>query len=188
MATNLAIQPNRRNGIMHDDDRSPATPEITDDMRLGLRLLAKLARLAEQACQSTGISLPQYRLLSELTTGPSRASTMAARLGVSRPTLTSLVNGLEHLGLLARARVPSDRRGIALETTDSGRLAVARAETALAERFGGLASPAHMTEVAGLARHMTHVLAQQSDAPQGKAPEPRVAPAATPKYSAPAPR
>src|SRR5215470_748749 len=58
------------------------------DFRRGIR---PLARVAEQACQSTGISLPQYRLLVSASEGPQRASELALAIGVSRPTLTSLV-------------------------------------------------------------------------------------------------
>jgi DNA-binding MarR family transcriptional regulator len=82
------------------------------DFTAGIRLLARLARVAEQTCQSTGISLPQYRLLVSASGGSQRASELAAAVGVSRPTLTSLVDGLEQAGLLVRVPVPTDRRGI----------------------------------------------------------------------------
>ena len=108
---------------------------VTPDVRAGIRLLARLARVAEQACQSTGISLPQYRLLVSISGRPQRASELATRVGVSRPTLTSLVDGLEHSGLLRRAPVPSDRRGIQLVPTDAGLLAIGRAEAALTQRL-----------------------------------------------------
>jgi DNA-binding MarR family transcriptional regulator len=106
--------------------------------RAGFRLLARLARVAEQSCQSTGISLPQYRLLDAVSDEARRASDLAAFVGVSRPTLTSLVDGLERSGLLRRAPVPSDRRGIQLVATEAGRAAIRRAEAALAERLLGL--------------------------------------------------
>jgi DNA-binding MarR family transcriptional regulator len=105
------------------------------DMTAGIRLLARLARVAEQTCQSTGISLPQYRLLVSASGGSQRASELAAAVGVSRPTLTSLVDGLEQAGLLRRVPVPTDRRGIRLELTDEGSAATARAERALAARL-----------------------------------------------------
>ena len=107
----------------------------SSDMTAGIRLLARLARVAEQTCQSTGISLPQYRLLVSASGGSQRASELAAAVGVSRPTLTSLVDGLEQAGLLRRVPVPTDRRGIRLELTDEGRSATARAERALAARL-----------------------------------------------------
>ena len=116
----------------------PAAARIepeSSDMTAGIRLLARLARVAEQTCQSTGISLPQYRLLVSASGGSQRASELAAAVGVSRPTLTSLVDGLEQAGLLRRVPVPTDRRGIRLELTEEGRVAAARAERALAARL-----------------------------------------------------
>ena len=101
----------------------------------GIRLLARLARVAEQTCQSSGISLPQYRLLVSISGRPQRASELAASVGVSRPTLTSLVDGLEQAGLLRRVPVPTDRRGIRLELTEEGRMATTRAEKALTARL-----------------------------------------------------
>ena len=55
------------------------------DFTAGIRLLAQLARVAEQACQSTGISLPQYRLLASISAQPQRASELAARVFASSP-------------------------------------------------------------------------------------------------------
>ena len=109
--------------------------ETHGDFREGIRLLARLARVAEQTCQSTGISLPQYRLLVSAAEGPQRASELAAAVGVSRPTLTSLVDGLEQGGLVRRMPVASDRRGIQLELTAAGREATYRAERALSVRL-----------------------------------------------------
>ena len=109
--------------------------DLRPDFRAGIRLLARLARVAEQACQTTGISLPQYRLLASISGQSQRASELATQVGVSRPTLTSLVDGLERGGLLRRVPVPTDRRGIQLVPTEAGRRAVGRAESALAERM-----------------------------------------------------
>ena len=66
---------------------------------------------------------------------PQRASELAASVGVSRPTLTSLVDGLEQAGMLRRVPVPTDRRGIRLELLEDGRIATARAERALTARL-----------------------------------------------------
>ena len=88
--------------------------QIRPDFRAGIRLLARLARVAEQACQTTGISLPQYRLLVSISGQPQRASELATAVGVSRPTLTALVDGLEQGGYLRRVPVANDRRGIQL--------------------------------------------------------------------------
>ena len=59
------------------------------DFRAGVRLLARLARVAEQACQTTGISLPQYRLLVTISGRSQRASelvqTEASRAATQDP-------------------------------------------------------------------------------------------------------
>jgi DNA-binding MarR family transcriptional regulator len=104
----------------------------------GIRLLARLARVCERSCLESGISLPQYRLLVSISGQPQRACELAARVGVSRPTLTSLVDGLEQSDLLRRVRVPNDRRGIWLEPTEDGLDAITRAEHSLAERLSKL--------------------------------------------------
>jgi len=115
-----------------------ATEKASDNQILfteGIRVLARLARVAERACQESGISLPQYRILVSLSDRPQRASELAAHVGVSRPTLTSLVSGLDQSRLLRRAPVPGDRRGIQLEPTRAGLEAVVRAEHVLTQRL-----------------------------------------------------
>ncbi len=117
----------------------PASHLEEHDFQPGIRLLARLARVAEQACQASGISLPQYRLLVFVSGQPQRASELAARVGVSRPTLTSLVDGLAQAGLLQRLPAPNDRRGIQLVVTDAG--CAALADHALTERMLQLVPP-----------------------------------------------
>ena len=68
------------------------------DLTAGIRLLARLARVAERACRESGISLPQYRLLLSISGQSQRPSELAVQVGVSRPTLTSLVDGLAQAG------------------------------------------------------------------------------------------
>jgi DNA-binding MarR family transcriptional regulator len=133
------------------------------DYTPGIRLLARLARVAEQACQATGISLPQYRLLVSVARGPQRASELASRVGVSRPTLTSLVDGLEHAGMLRRVPVPSDRRGIELVPTEQGLAAIARAETALTRRMLKLVGPDKVAPVAALVREVVSALDREGE-------------------------
>jgi len=116
--------------------RTPTEREVElPDFRGGLRLLARLARIAERTCLESGISLPQYRLLVSASGEPQRASELADAVGVSRPTLTSLVDGLEASGLVRRVPEPTDRRGIRLELTEAGRDARRRAEVTLTSRM-----------------------------------------------------
>jgi DNA-binding MarR family transcriptional regulator len=136
-----------------------AAHQLTEfDYTPGVRLMARLTRVAEQACQATGVSLPQYRLLAALSEGPQRASALAALVGVSRPTLTSLVDGLEQAGLLRRVPVPTDRRGIVLEATSAGLTAVERADGALIERLLSLVPGDRAGLVVDLVNEITSAL------------------------------
>ena len=121
--------------IQSDVSSQADLPEV----RAGVRLLARLARVAEKTCLESGISLPQYRLLVSASGTPQRASDLAEAIGVSRPTLTSLVDGLEAVGLIRRVPEPSDGRGVRLTLTDAGQEAAERAERALTGRLISLA-------------------------------------------------
>jgi DNA-binding MarR family transcriptional regulator len=121
-------------GVDGDVGSAPELPDI----RGGIRLLARLARVAERTCLESGVSLPQYRLLVSASGSPQRASDLAESVGVSRPTLTALVDGLEHAGLVQRVPEPTDRRGIRMLLTDAGRVARERAEVALTRRLVAL--------------------------------------------------
>ena len=140
----------------------PARSGPGADFRSGIRLLARLARVAELACQQTGISLPQYRLLASVTGRAQRPSELAAHVGVSRPTLTSLVDGLEAAGRLERMPVASDGRGIQLVVTEAGREALERADAALAGRLRELAGPDAADAVAELVDAISAALDRES--------------------------
>lgn len=118
--------------------RTLPNAQLPEEFVSGIRLLARLARVAEQTCQREQMSLPQYRLLIAAAQGPARASDLARAVGVTRPTLTALVDGLAQAGRLRRVRLASDRRGVRLEVTPVGRDAMARVERALANRFAAL--------------------------------------------------
>jgi DNA-binding MarR family transcriptional regulator len=122
----------------HSSPRTLPSDPLPEEFVSGIRLLARLARVAEQTCQSERMSLPQYRLLIAASSGASRASELARAVGVTRPTLTALVDGLAESGRLRRVRLATDRRGVRLEVTEEGRVAMARVERALAARFGAL--------------------------------------------------
>jgi DNA-binding MarR family transcriptional regulator len=141
-----------------------ATRDRRPNFSAGIRLLARLARVAERACLETGVSLPQYRLLVSISGRPQRASELAARVGVSRPTLTSLVDGLERLELLRRSPVATDRRGIRLTLTEAGRVAVERAERVLTDRLLQLVEPDMASDVAGVITSVDAALDREGEA------------------------
>ena len=101
--------------------------------RHAVRSLAVLCRHFDVACQQTGVSLPQYRVLLGVRQKRMRAAQLATHARVRRPTLTSLLEGLVKQGLIKRVSVEGDRRGIALEVTQEGLAALRAVEQRLGD-------------------------------------------------------
>jgi DNA-binding MarR family transcriptional regulator len=110
--------------------------ELTD----GIRVLARLALVADRICLDAGISLVQYRLLFVIAEQPQRAGHLADRLAVSRPTLTAAAHSLVDRGLVSREPVVGDGRGVQLRLTPEGAATVRRVEEGIVEVMGGGAS------------------------------------------------
>jgi DNA-binding MarR family transcriptional regulator len=99
-----------------------------------VRVLARLSRLLERSLGE--LSLAQYRVLAQIAAGDERASRIAHRLALGKPTVSASVESLRQRGLLSRGGVDSDRRAAALRLTDQGRADLAAAERAMADRLG----------------------------------------------------
>lgn len=114
-------------------DTDPTDPaDLTD----AIRTVIRLARIAQQALDDVGLSLPQYRALNAVVRGPQRAFELARYSAVSRPAMSALTTGLERQGWIEREASPADRRGVSFVATDAGREQFARAEELLRGRFG----------------------------------------------------
>ena len=103
-----------------------------------VRAVARLGRVFEKRLADEGMTLPQFRVLSFLSEGEWAASKVADWLAVSRPSLTSLVDGLVDQGWVERKESPTDRRSVLHHLTPAGRTQLAEATDALAGSLGGL--------------------------------------------------
>jgi len=103
------------------------------DWRDAARTLARLARFLDHSC--TTMSLPQYRILAAIAAGDARASVVANRLTLAKPTVTAAVDALVDRGLLTRAPEHDDRRAARLRITTAGRRALATTEASMACRL-----------------------------------------------------
>jgi long-chain acyl-CoA synthetase len=127
----------------HPSTRRP--PPVSSDAPRGVdpsagRAAARLARTIENALTDTGVSLPQYRMLVFLSDlGNAAASALAGRLGVSRPSVTALADGLVARGYAERVPDPTDRRRVGHVITSAGVEALARADAAVSARLADLA-------------------------------------------------
>lgn len=109
-----------------------------------VRSLARTARLLEKA--SGDLGLAHYRVLSAIAAGEDRASRVAERFELGRPTISAAVDALCRAGLLERTVVETDQRAFALRLTDEGRDTLETVETAMVavldDLCGRLRSPA----------------------------------------------
>ncbi len=105
-----------------------------------MRALALASRGLERAGGDLGLS--QYRVLLLVASSPDRASRLAERAQVSRPSLTGVLDGLEAMGYLHRVVVAGDRRGVSLELTDAGREALNAAERSMVDWLAGVSRAA----------------------------------------------
>ncbi|MET0738758.1 MAG: MarR family transcriptional regulator [Acidimicrobiales bacterium] len=105
--------------------------ELSDSIRTVIRL----ARIAQQALDEVGLTLPQYRALNSIVRGPQRAFELARYSAVSRPAMSSLTTGLERQGWIERQVATDDGRGVTFVATDAGREQFEAAEDLLRERF-----------------------------------------------------
>jgi DNA-binding MarR family transcriptional regulator len=98
--------------------------------------LARLARLLERAC--TELTLSQYRLLAMIADGAERASQIAGRLAVTKPTVSATIDTLVERGLVSRATADDDRRALRLQITAEGRAVLGAAERGMREQLDAL--------------------------------------------------
>lgn len=83
--------------------------------------------------------MPQYRLLVFLGEGTVAASALADWLSVSRPAITTLVDGLVARGLVDRSPVAGDRRRVDHLLTPAGVAALEQADAAVERALEALA-------------------------------------------------
>jgi DNA-binding MarR family transcriptional regulator len=104
-------------------DHRPAAPATADELapRLHSAVLHLLRRLARED-RASGQSPARLSALSVLVFGGARPIGQLARdEGVSAPTMTRLVAGLEADGLVTRTADPADRRTQRIAATGRGR-------------------------------------------------------------------
>ena len=107
--------------------------------------LARMARVLERAC--IDITLPQYRLLAFISRGEERASNLAERLALTRPTVSATIDTLVERALLERTAIDTDRRAVRLTITPEGRRLMHGAETAMRSRLDDILDAADDPEL-----------------------------------------
>jgi DNA-binding MarR family transcriptional regulator len=98
--------------------------------------VVRVSRLLERG--SGGLSLAHYRVLAAVADGDERASHVASRLALGKPTISASVDALCRRGLLVREQNLDDQRVTALRLTPDGRAELAAAEAGMLRRLGAV--------------------------------------------------
>ena len=113
-----------------DDERARAVQAV--------RALARASRVLERA--SGELNLAHYRVLSAVASGDERASRVAARLALGKPTVSAAVDALCRRGLLTRVAAADDQRAVALSLTVSGWSLLNRVEDQMVAKIRSLSA------------------------------------------------
>jgi DNA-binding MarR family transcriptional regulator len=103
-----------------------------------VRALARASRILERI--SGELNLAHYRVLSAIASGDERASRVAARLAIGKPTVSAAVDSLCQRGLLTRTGADTDQRVAVLRLTDAGRTLLEGVEAEMVSRIEDLAA------------------------------------------------
>jgi DNA-binding MarR family transcriptional regulator len=121
----------RRAGLADEDiavDRARAVEAV--------RALARASSVLERS--SPDLSLAHYRVLAAIAQGDERASNIARKLAIGKPTVSVAVESLCRRGLLARSVVAGDQRAAALHLTPAGEALLEQVETEMISRINDL--------------------------------------------------
>lgn len=122
-----------------------------------VRAAARLAKVAGTALGEAGLTLAQYRVLVFLDAGERPASHVAALLGVTPSTVTSVVDGLCARSLVERRPDPSDGRRVVLSLTDAGRDQLAAGDEVVGDRLGMLLERLDPTDAEAVLAGLEHL-------------------------------
>jgi DNA-binding MarR family transcriptional regulator len=101
-----------------------------------VQAIRALARMARQLERSSGdLNLAHYRVLAAVADGDERASRVADRLALGKPTVSAAVESLTKRGLLSREDAAEDRRAATLSLTPAGEAALAEVEGEMVARL-----------------------------------------------------
>jgi long-chain acyl-CoA synthetase len=119
-------------------DEAPPLPALVELQVSVGRTVARLGRQVEIALATIDLTTAQYRTLTQLGDGAEASSSLAAKLAVSRPSVTAVVEGLVDRGLVDRRHSDEDRRRVSVNLTESGRRVLAQADEVVSTKLAGL--------------------------------------------------
>jgi len=122
--------------MVRRSNETQITNRITSNRVPAIRALARMARQLERS--SGDLNLAHYRVLAAVADGDERASRVADRLALGKPTVSAAVESLTGRGLLSREDAAEDRRAATLSLTPAGEAALAEVEREMLGRLDDL--------------------------------------------------
>jgi DNA-binding MarR family transcriptional regulator len=112
--------------------------------------------------EAAGLGIKHFGALSVIADeGPLSQQLLGERMVVDRSTMVTVIDDLEHAGMVTRQRNPSDRRAYALEATAAGRAWQERALTGLLAAQDELLAPLDNSERGQLMKLLQRLLVGQ---------------------------
>ncbi|GAA4681751.1 MarR family winged helix-turn-helix transcriptional regulator [Frondihabitans cladoniiphilus] len=118
---------------------------VSTDRVSAVSALVRAVRVFERA--SDDLTVADYRVLAQIVAGEERASRLAHRLALGKPTVSATVESLSKRGLIVRGTVEGDARATSLSLTDEG--------------------AKHFERMEGHMIHLLEQLAARTDDPEG---------------------
>lgn len=132
-----------------EEYQSGSLPEVFQQIETASK---QLKRMQSQTLRASGLTPPQYFILSQLWEQDCRSfKDLAALLNCSRATITEIVDTLERKKLVLRAPNPLDRRSLLAKLTPQGE-ALRQSTQALQGSFGDCCSGLEPAETLQLSR------------------------------------
>jgi DNA-binding MarR family transcriptional regulator len=88
------------------------------DLVEAVRAMSRLSRIVERA--SDELSFADYRVMSAIAEGEARASRLASRLLLGKPTISSTIDSLSRRGYIVKSTVEGDNRAVELTLSAEG--------------------------------------------------------------------
>jgi len=113
--------------VSNQKDKKPKkkTVEIVESEPLAAEIFSQVPKVMQTIrCEMRkaveGLTIPQFRILARLESGPTNHRDLAEWIGVSLPAISRMVNILEDRHLVIRDRQRKDRRYVNLTLSESG--------------------------------------------------------------------
>lgn len=138
-------------------DLTMSADSTQDELLIACRRIGEAMDLFDEAaCRSLGIGRSDLRALNLLEDGPIGASEIARRLGLTKASVTSLIDRLQRANYVARRADDADRRAVLVELQPATWQALARIYRPL-----GLHVAASTTNVTGAHRRRVSATLRQ---------------------------